>query len=289
MAITLTAAAAPPDAKVAARANEKAASGSSFYAGMRVLPKAEREAMYAVYGFCRIVDDIADDQTRPIPEQRRELDAWRADIEALYAGRDPGRAVMLKGAVARYDLAKADVLAVIDGMQMDLEGIVRPDLETLYLYCDRVAVAVGLLSVKVFGMRDAEGRPLAHHLGRALQLTNVLRDLDEDAAMGRLYLPDELLTKAGVTTRDPHAAIGAPAVDDVCRALCTTALEHFAQADRIMAARPPGRLTAPRLMEAAYAGLLRRMQARGWAPPRRPVKTNKAALVWLLLRQSLVG
>src|SRR6478672_3887454 len=110
MAITLTAA-APPDATVAAQANEKAASGSSFYAGMRVLPKAEREAMYAVYGFCRIVDDIADDQTRPIPEQRRELDAWRADVEALYAGKPPGRAAMLADAVARYGLEKADFLA----------------------------------------------------------------------------------------------------------------------------------------------------------------------------------
>jgi phytoene synthase len=289
MTMSLTATAQPSEAKAAAEANAQAASGSSFYAGMRVLPKAEREAMYAVYGFCRIVDDIADDQTRPIPEQRRELDAWRADVEALYAGRDAGRAAMLADAVARYDLAKDDFLAVIDGMQMDLEGIVRPDLATLYLYCDRVAVAVGLLSVKVFGMPDAEGKALAHHLGRALQLTNVLRDLDEDAQMGRLYLPDELLTEAGVASRDPATAINAAGVDQVCRTLCATALDHFAEANRIMAARPPGRLSAPRLMEAAYAGLLRQMQARGWAPPRTRAKVNKAALLWLLLKQGLFG
>jgi phytoene synthase len=245
--------------------------------------------MYAVYGFCRIVDDIADDQTRPIPEQARQLDAWRADVEALYAGREPGRAAMLADAVARYHLDKADFIAVIDGMQMDLEGIVRPDLATLYLYCDRVAVAVGRLSVKVFGMPAAEGEALSHHLGRALQLTNVLRDLDEDADMGRLYLPDELLTEAGIATRDPHAAINAPGVEHVCRTLCETALAHFAEANRIMAAKPPGRLAAPRLMEAAYAGLLRRMQARGWAPPRTRVRTNKAALLWLLVRQGLFG
>src|SRR5215469_5908674 len=136
--MTLTAAPPPKDkeaARAVAQSNAQAASGSSFYAGMRVLPKAEREAMYAVYGFCRIVDDIADDQTRAIPEQARELDAWRADVEVLYAGRAPGRAAMLADAVARYDLDKADFLAVIDGMQMDLEGIVRPDLATLYLYC----------------------------------------------------------------------------------------------------------------------------------------------------------
>jgi phytoene synthase len=289
MTMTLTATAHALDAKATAQANAQAASGSSFYAGMRVLPKVEREAMYAVYGFCRIVDDIADDQTRPIPEQRRELDAWRADVEALYAGKPPGRAAMLADAVARYDLAKDDFLAVIDGMQMDLEGIVRPDLATLFLYCERVAVAVGRLSVKVFGMPAAEGEALAQHLGLALQLTNVLRDLDEDAAMGRLYLPEELLSEAGIRTRDPHAAIAAPGVDQVCRALCATALEHFAQASAIMAAKPPGRLAAPRLMEAAYGGVLRRLQARGWAPPRTRVKTNKAALVWLLIKQGLFG
>jgi presqualene diphosphate synthase len=273
----------------ASTSNAQAASGSSFYAGMKVLPKPEREAMFAVYGFCRIVDDIADDQTLPIPDQRIALDAWRADIEALYAGRDPGQAAMLCDAVSRYGLDKADFLAVIDGMQMDLEGIVRPDLETLYLYCDRVAVAVGRLSVKVFGMPEPPGEALAHHLGRALQLTNVLRDLDEDADISRLYLPDELLTEAGITTRDPHEAINALGVDAVCRRLAETAQGHYREANRILAARPPGRLAAPRLMEAAYAGLLRRMQVRGWAPPRTRVRVKKAALVWLLLTQGLFG
>jgi squalene synthase HpnD len=276
------------DAQVAA-GNAQAASGSSFYAGMKVLPKPEREAMYAVYGFCRIVDDIADDQTLPVAQQRVELDAWRADIEALYAGGDAGRAAMLAQAVRGYDLDKADFLAVVDGMQMDLEGIVRPDLATLYLYCDRVAVAVGRLSVKVFGMDEATGEALAHHLGRALQLTNVLRDVDEDADMGRLYLPDELLHEAGIESRDPRAAILAPGVDRVCLQLAETARAHFAEANRIMAAKPAGRLAAPRLMEAAYAGLLKQMQARGWAPPRKRVKVRKAALVWLLLRQGLFG
>ena len=276
------------DAQVAA-GNAQVASGSSFYAGMKVLPKPEREAMYAVYGFCRIVDDIADDQTLPVAQQRVELDAWRADIEALYAGADAGRAAMLAEAVRRYDLDKADFLAVVDGMQMDLEGIVRPDLATLYLYCDRVAVAVGRLSVKIFGMDEPPGEALAHHLGRALQLTNVLRDVDEDADMGRLYLPDELLREVGIESRDPHAAILAPGVERVCLQLAETARAHFAEANRIMAARPAGRLAAPRLMEAAYAGLLKQMQARGWAPPRKRVKVRKAALVWLLLRQGLFG
>jgi phytoene synthase len=268
---------------------EQVASKSSFYAGMRILPKAEREAMYAVYGFCRIVDDIADDQTLPLGEQRARLDAWRADLDALYAGGDAGQAAMLAEAVRRYRLDKADFLAVVDGMQMDLEGIRAPDLETLYLYCDRVAVAVGRLSVKIFGMQPQTGAELAHHLGRALQLTNVLRDLDEDAELGRLYLPAEYLREAGVTTKIPERAIAAPGVVKVCERLAATAEEHFREADRILAARPPGRLIAPRLMGAAYAGILKGLRARGWNPPRRKVKVSKAAVLWLLARQGLRG
>ena len=101
-------------------AAEQVASKSSFYAGMRILPQAEREAMYAVYGFCRIVDDIADDQTLPLGEQRARLEAWRRDLDALYAGGDPGQAAFLAEAVRRYRLDKTDFLAVVDGMQMDL-------------------------------------------------------------------------------------------------------------------------------------------------------------------------
>lgn len=269
-------------------ANAQAAAGSSFYAGMKVLPKAERQAMYAVYGFCRIVDDIADDQTLPAAVQRSALDAWRQDVRSLYAGGDAGRAAMLAAPVAQYGLAEADFQAVIDGMQMDLDGLNRPDQATLDLYCDRVAVAVGRLSVKIFGMDAGPGEALAHHLGRALQLTNILRDVDEDADMGRLYLPDEGLTRVGISSRDAHAAIAAPAVDDVCRELAATAQAHFESASAILARKPRGRLAAPRLMAAAYSGLLTRMQRRGWSPPRTRVRVNKVALMWSLVREGLL-
>jgi phytoene synthase len=256
---------------------------------MRVLPKAEREAMYAVYGFCRIVDDIADDQVRPIAQQRAELQGWRNDIEALYAGRPAGNAEMLREAVERYGLDKADFLAVVDGMEMDLEGICAPDLATLELYCDRVAVAVGLLSVKVFGMDDGVGRELSHHLGRALQLTNVVRDVDEDAAMGRLYLPAEYLAAAGVESRVPAEAVLHPGVDQVCRKLAKTAEAHFVEAHRILASHPAGKLAAPRLMGAVYANVLGKLCARGWTAPRERVSVRKRELIWVLLRRGLLG
>jgi phytoene synthase len=265
----------------------QAAAKSSFYAGMRVLPKAERTAMYAIYGFCRLVDDIADDPAGAAPEQRAALQAWRADIESLSAGGEPGRAAVVADAFARYGLEKADFLAVIDGMEMDLDGMRAPDLATLELYCDRVAVAVGRLSVKVFGMPDAPGAALAHHLGRALQLTNILRDIDEDAEIDRLYLPLEYLQAEGIDTDRPAEAIQAPGVDRVCRRLAATALEHYRQAARILAARPAGRLAAPRLMGAVYGELLQRMLAKGWAPPRERVRVRKSTLLWLLLRHTL--
>jgi phytoene synthase len=286
----MTLAAAPPAAPPAPPQDAaQAASGSSFYAGMRVLPKPQREAMYTVYGFCRVVDDIADDQTRPISEQRAELQAWRDDVEALYAGRDPGRAAMLQEVVRRYDLDKADFIALIDGMEMDLEGIVAPSLETLYLYCDRVAVAVGRLSVKIFGMPQAEGVELSHHLGRALQLTNVLRDVDEDAQMGRLYLPEEYLRDAGIESRDPMTVAARPEIEQVCLRLADTADAHFKAAQRVLATRPPGLLIAPRLMAAVYGAILKRLRATRWTPPRRRVRVAKAALLWLVVRHGLIG
>jgi squalene synthase HpnD len=265
-------------------------SGSSFYAAMRVMPKPERAAMFAIYSFCRMVDDIADDGTRPRALRATELDRWRADLDALYADRPAGQAGFLKEPVHDFGLRQADFLAVIDGMQMDVDADIRaPDLEALNLYCDRVAVAVGRLSIRIFGMEEGPGLQLAHRLGRALQLTNILRDLDEDAAIGRLYLPRELLAKAGIVTTDPGAAIGDPRVDGACRELAALALEHFAAADRVMRARPRGRLLAPRLMSAVYRTILQRMLVEGWVAPRRRVRIGKPRLLWIVARCSIFG
>ncbi len=263
-------------------------SGSSFYAGMRVLPRPEREAMYAIYAFCRQVDDIADDQGGDRASRAADLAAWRADIDSLYAGRPPGRAALVAEAVRRFDLDRADFHAVIDGMAMDVAGDIRwPDAATLDLYCDRVASAVGRLSVRVFGMERDVGDALAHHLGRALQLTNILRDLDEDAAIGRVYLPREELTRAGIAPTTPADVIADARVDAVARAVATQAHGHYAQARMILAKRPQGRLLAPRLMAAAYEKVLARMEAVGWAPPRLRVKVSKPALLWTVLRLSI--
>ncbi|HEY0281654.1 MAG TPA: presqualene diphosphate synthase HpnD [Rhizomicrobium sp.] len=264
------------------------AATSSFYSAMRLMPKAEREAMFAIYAFCRAVDDIADDGIGTRAERHAALDAWREDVKRLCAGGTPGQAAFLSETVARYRPRAEDFLAVIDGMDMDVtEDIVAPGLATLDLYCDRVASAVGRLSIKVFGMEEGPGFTLAHHLGRALQLTNILRDLDEDAAIHRLYLPREFLAAAGVTIGEPFEALADPAIDKACREVAKLAHGHYQEAGRILAAKPEGNLRAPRLMGAVYAEILHKMEAAGWAPPRRRVRIPKAQLAMIVLRHGL--
>jgi len=264
--------------------------GSSFYAAMRVMAKPERESMFAIYAFSRAVDDIADDGARARDVRTAALDSWRTDIEALYAGSPPPRAAFLTPAVKRYGLRKEDFLTLIDGMAMDVaEDIRGPDLATLDLYCDRVASAVGRLSIKVFGMDEGLGFALARHLGRALQLTNILRDLDEDAAAGRLYLLHEILTEAGIESRDPMAVVADPAIDRACRSLAGRAHEHYRAAEDVMRARPRGLLRTPRLMGAVYRRLLATMERTGWAAPRRRVRIGRARLLLIVLRYGLIG
>src|SRR4051794_6087479 len=211
------------------------ASGSSFYAAMRILPRAQREAMFQIYTFCRYVDDIADSDS-PRPERLAALQQWRNDIDALYQGRAPERLRDYDASVSAFGLRREDFLAIIDGMEMDVPADIRaPDDATLDLYCDRVASAVGRLSVRVFGLPEQDGILLSHHLGRALQLTNILRDIDEDAGIGRLYLPRELLNHAGITSSDPDVVIASPALPKVCAPLVKRARMHFEMSDEIMA------------------------------------------------------
>ncbi|HEX3405872.1 MAG TPA: presqualene diphosphate synthase HpnD [Caulobacteraceae bacterium] len=280
----------PPNAdRGTEQSTERQASGSSFYAAMRLLPPAERAAMFAIYAFCRVVDDVAD-EPGPSPDERRaELDRWRADVAALYAGDPAPRISYLAEHVRRFGLQQADFLAIIDGMEMDVgEPVIAPPYATLDLYCDRVASAVGRLSVKIFGMPDGPGETLAFHLGRALQLTNILRDLDEDAAMGRLYVPSEALEAAGISTRDPKAVIDDQRIDAACRWVAAKAHDEYALADAVLKARPAGRIRSPRLMREVYQQILRETEAVGWAPPRRRVSIGKARLLWIVLRHGLV-
>jgi phytoene synthase len=255
---------------------------------MRILPPAQRQAMFEIYSFCRAVDDIADDPGDR-DKRRAQLQQWRRDIDAVCGGHPPASLGGLAQAVRAFGLAREDFLAVIDGMEMDVEADIRaPDLAMLDLYCDRVASAVGRLSVKVFGLDAQNGHELAHHLGRALQLTNILRDLDEDAGIGRLYLPREALRDAGIPGSDPAEVLAHPALGQACAPILARAQNHFGRADEIMRAAPRRAVRAPRIMGEAYKGYLDGLIARGFAPPRERVRISRVRLLWIILRHAVI-
>jgi presqualene diphosphate synthase len=259
-------------------------SGSSFYLAMRILPPAQRDAMYQVYAFCRAVDDIADSDM-PRAERAAALERWRADIDACYAGAPRASLRALTRHIHTFHLQREDFHEMINGMAMDAaEDICAPDEATLDLYCDRVASAAGRLSVRIFGMQEEPGRALAHHLGRALQLTNILRDVDEDAGIHRCYLPRELLAREGIATADPATIADDPSLPRVCATLVARAKAHFAESDAIMNAQPRNQVRAPRIMSGVYHCLLERTAERGFDIPRTKVSKPRARLLWIVAR-----
>jgi squalene synthase HpnD len=261
--------------------------GTSFYHGMRVLPPDRRHAMYAIYAFCRIVDDIADEDGTP-EAKRLGLAAWRDNIAALYQGRTEGPMTrVLAAAVSRFALRAEDFVAVIDGMQTDAETVVvAPDMATLDLYCDRVASAVGRLSVRTFGDASPEADRVAHALGRALQLTNILRDIEEDSQRGRIYLPAEYLRDAGVVP-DPATILTAPGLPAVCDRLAALAHGYFQQARAAMDRCDRVAMKPARLMGATYDAILSALERRGWKRLSEPVSLPKWKKLWLACRFGL--
>jgi squalene synthase HpnD len=251
-------------------------SGTSFYWAMRLLSLEKRKAMFAVYAFCREVDDIADDDGMEASERQARLSAWRLEIDRLFEGKpELPLAKALVGPVERFGLRKADFLAVIDGMVMDVDPIIAPSREILDLYCDRVASAVGRLSNRVFGAPLAISDHIAHHLGRALQLTNILRDLAEDAMRNRLYLAAEDLTEAGIIEREPAAVLVHPALPQACKIVALRAQAHFVEADKALAQCDAKLMRPALMMRAVYHRTLEKLLERGWSPLNPPVKLAK--------------
>jgi 15-cis-phytoene synthase len=179
-----------------------AASGSSFYYSFRFLPRPRREAITALYAFCREVDDAVDECT-DAGVAAMKLAWWRGEVAALYGGRPTHPVTQaLATALPRYHLPAEQLLEIIDGMAMDLHETRYPDFKALHLYCYRVASVVGLLAAEIFGYTDRRTLKYAHDLGLAFQLTNIIRDVGEDARRGRIYLPLDELARFGVAEAD---------------------------------------------------------------------------------------
>jgi squalene synthase HpnD len=263
-------------------------SGTSFRWSMKVLPPEQRDAMYAVYAFCREVDDVVD-EPGDREAKERALAAWRAEIDAVVDGsptRPTGRA--LAAAMRKYVLPKAAFLDVIDGMAMDLSGAMRaPSEADLHKYCDRVAGAVGRLSLPIFGGAGEYAPALATALGEALQYTNMLRDLGEDMRLGRLYLPRERLVAHGIDSDDPATVLAHPNIGAVCDELAQHARQRFAESAALIAQGDRRRLKPCRVMMAVYQRILDGLVARGWSDPTAPFRLSKPTKAWIALRYGI--
>ncbi|MEM9223590.1 MAG: squalene/phytoene synthase family protein [Pseudomonadota bacterium] len=247
---------------------------SSFAFGLRTLPKERRRAMVAVYAFARIVDDIADSQA-PKSGKLEALGAWDEEVDRVYNGTPQssvGRA--LKPSVGRFDLPAREFHMMLDGMRMDVNGpIIAPSLEDLAKYTRRVAGTIGQLSVRCFGSKTSSHRDMfALSLADALQLTNILRDVGEDAADGRIYLPRELLSRydvpADCTEIEKHERL-----TSVCAAVGALARERFSMARTALLHLERAPLRPALIFMGVYEGYLDRIEALSWKSSRmRPMR-----------------
>lgn len=264
-------------------------SGSSFLTAMRLLPPERRSAMYALYAFCRVVDDVADEGD-DVTLKRRQLAEWRAEVARTYDGvpeTDIGLALLAP--IAGYGLAREDFLALVDGMEMDAQPSVRlADDAELALYCDRVACAVGRLSNRIFGIEPALGDPLAGALGEALQLTNILRDLDEDAGRDRLYVPADMLGGLGIDGPEARAVIADPRFAEACTRIARLARTRYAEAATALARCDRRRVRPAAVMMEVYRRILDRLEARGWTRLSEPVSVPAAQKLWIVLRHGVL-
>ena len=246
--------------------------------------------MFAIYAFCREVDDIAD-EPGSVAGKRRQLAEWRREIDTLFAGR-PTTAVTraLGPAVRRYALRREDFLAVIEGMETDAADRLRfPDMAALHRYCDRVACAVGRLSVRVLGEDTEAGQDLASSLGEALQLANILRDIKEDASRDRLYLPAELLRDHGIEdARDVTDILSHPALPAACEHLAAMANQRFAEAESALARCDRRRVRPAAVMMRVYQQVLRLLARRGWTRLDEPVRVSRLAKLWIAFRHGFL-
>lgn len=262
------------------------ASGSNFYYALRILPRDKRRAMYALYSFCRSVDDCADDAGG---EGAPGLDRWLEELGRCYEGRPAtplGRE--LADALARFPIPRACLEDVVRGCRMDLEVRRYASFEDLRLYCRRVASAVGLASIEVFGYRNPATRDYAEELGLALQLTNILRDVRADGARGRLYLPLEDLARFGVHEDELLAATRGgprrPALDALLVFEGDRARSHYDRAASLLPAEDRRALLSAEVMAAVYRALLDGLARLGYplAGPR--VRVAAWRKLWIALR-----
>jgi len=235
-------------------------SGSSFTISFLFLPKNQRDAMTALYAFCREVDDVVDDCT-DFNVAQTKLNWWKSEIESLYAN-SPQHPVSkaLHPVINQFHLAQEHFLEIIDGMEMDLKFNRYEDFKQLQLYCYRVASVVGLLSAQIFGFKNRKTLKYAHDLGMAFQLTNIIRDVGEDARRGRIYLPLDELRKAKVTEDDILQSRESAAVKELIDYQIERAETYYDKALGELPAEDAKQQRTGLMMAAIYRTLLREIK-----------------------------
>jgi len=237
-------------------------SHSNFFYAFLCLPRRQRDALYAVYAFCRLVDDAVD-LGRDREEQRRELGRWREEIARVYDGvPEHPAAERLQQAIRTFPIPRAALFEIIAGVEMDLEKATYETFDDLYPYCYRVASAVGLCCIEIFGYSDARAREYAVNLGIALQLTNILRDVQADARSGRVYVPQEDLRRFGVTAEHLAAGRYTPQFVELMTWEAARAHTYYARAWAALPAVDARRLFAAEIMGRTYFALLRTIEGR---------------------------
>ena len=238
---------------------------TSFYYSFLVLPPRKRNALIAVWDFCRAVDDAVDEDEDSV-RAAHALAAWRAELAACYNGLRPGtpQARALQPFVREFNLPRDPFDAVIDGVEMDLHHARYPTFESLSEYCRRVASAVGLICVEIFGYRNPATRDYAVNLGMALQITNIVRDVAADLRRGRIYLPEEDLRRFGVTEAQLREGIVTPAIRELLAHECARAHEYYRRAAELLPKEDSRSLVAAEIMGAIYFEILRRIERGGY-------------------------
>ena len=236
-------------------------SGSSFYWGMKLLPKIEKRAMFSVYAFCRIVDDIADN-SGTIKSKKIKLYNWKKKINGLYHKKKKINGSILKElktSIENFNLEKKDLISIIDGMLMDVKKKIQfPSTSELELYCKRVAVAVGYLSIKIFGLNDHKAKKYAYSLGMAFQLTNIVRDFKEDLEIGRCYIPHVKLKKYGITSNISNLEKTSK-IQEVLQEILRDADDFFKKADELSINLDQKKIVASELMKEFYKKIHKKM------------------------------
>jgi phytoene synthase len=285
-----SAAAARPNMDPHQYCQEKAAaSGSSFYYSFLFLPRERRRAITALYAFCREVDDVVD-ECSDAGVARTKLAWWRGEVASIHGGepQHPVSRALAEVAVA-FDLPRERLIEIIDGMEMDLDHSSYPDFDALKVYCHRVASVVGLLAAGIFGYRDPRTLQYAADLGLAFQLTNIIRDVGEDARRGRIYLPLDELDRHGVSIEDIAAARETERFHPLMEFQIDRALEYYRRAHEALPAADRKAQRPGLVMAAIYRTLLDEIRADGCRVLTRRTSLTPLRKLWIAWRTWVKG